>query len=158
MAKRKYRIDWEKYTHKFWSRVDVGGPNDCRPWIKGLDAKGYGRTFFAGRRVLAHRVALFLSGRLNPDRLHALHSCNNPPCCNPAHLRWGTQKENIRQAAQDGRFGCRKGELSPRAILTDAQALEIRASPETSAALARRFGVSRTAVYMVRAGRSFTHI
>jgi hypothetical protein len=39
-----------------------------------------------------------------PSRSNVLHSCNNIACINPAHLRWGSQSENIKQAVNSGRM------------------------------------------------------
>lgn len=46
------------------------------------------------RQVGAHRVSLALDGR-DPGPLDAIHSCDNPPCVNPAHLRPATTRENV---------------------------------------------------------------
>ncbi len=58
-------------------------------------------------RVLevAHRlVGLVMWGQapINPQtgkRMELLHVCNNPRCLNPAHLVWGTHKENMGASA-----------------------------------------------------------
>ena len=42
-------------------------------------------------------MSLTIKDGFMPD-LCALHSCDNPPCCNPTHLRWGTISENTREA------------------------------------------------------------
>jgi hypothetical protein len=44
---------------------------------------------------------------IDPHHLHALHSCDRPQCCNPAHLRWGTVTENMQDKIQRGRFKSR---------------------------------------------------
>ena len=83
----------------FWALVDrSGGPDACWPWIGRRFPNGYG--YFQGprplrRSVLAHREAWrFTNGEL-ADGLFALHHCDNPPCCNPAHLFTGTHTENM---------------------------------------------------------------
>lgn len=40
------------------------------------------------------------SGEMPPSNVHALHSCDVRLCCNPAHLRWGTHQENMRDRAE----------------------------------------------------------
>jgi hypothetical protein len=39
-----------------------------------------------------------------PNDRVVMHSCDNPPCVNPAHLRVGTQLENMRDAKSKGRL------------------------------------------------------
>ncbi len=81
----------------FWERVCVRGPDVCWPW-RGPTRKGYGHFHFRGKNTGAHRLALEFSGVPNPGGMHALHDpvkCNNRGCCNPAHLRWGTHRNNI---------------------------------------------------------------
>ncbi len=79
----------------------------CVEWTGPRNGKGYGQTvtFGAASDVPrgAHRLALFLAngGRLT-DGLLVCHRCDNPPCCNPAHLYEGTPKQNGRDRAERG--------------------------------------------------------
>lgn len=86
---------------KFWARVAKAGDEDCWPWKAGKTGAGYGVFYVKDgarlRPVSAHRFSLMLTtGRM--PKAFALHSCDNPACCNPAHLRWGAQRENVQDA------------------------------------------------------------
>ena len=78
-----------------------------------------------------------------------LHRCDNPPCCNPAHLFLGTHADNMadKAAKKRCRTGDFRGERNPNAKLSDAQRELIREAyatkRETQAELAARFGVSQ---------------
>ena len=152
-----------------------GGPEACWPWTMARDRRGYGRGGTHRGTFLAHRKVYLLSGG-SPAPV-VMHLCNNPPCCNPAHLRGGTQAENVAYTAKSGRHafhvnpdaparGARhgrhthpeataRGEGSGTHKLTEAQALAIMARPESAAALAREFGVTDTTVLAVRNGRTW---
>lgn len=80
----------EKQAARFWSGVNILGPSDCWKWTRELSNKGYGRFIANGHTVLAHRVAFTLGKEPIPSGLLICHSCDNPPCCNPAHLHWDT--------------------------------------------------------------------
>jgi hypothetical protein len=93
------------------------GPDDCWLWDGAQGAHDYGRVRAGGREdglTGAHRAVLevmdeatYLPGT-TPDRtgLVARHNCpsgDNPLCCNPAHLSWGTQADNVADTISRGR-------------------------------------------------------
>jgi DNA-binding transcriptional ArsR family regulator len=71
----------------------------------------------------------------------ALHSCDNPPCCNPAHLRWGTPQSN-----QDDRRERRRHLLPARRKMDYAEMARLHASGVRDAAIAKRLQVSHSTV------------
>lgn len=93
---------------RFWSRVVVGDRDECWPW-RGLplDAS-YGYLWYGGEFDGAHRVAWKLHNKKSPENM-ILHSCDNKPCCNPRHLRDGTQKENMEDMHRRGRRRSTRG-------------------------------------------------
>lgn len=129
---------------RFWSKVDIRGPDECWLWLASTNNKGYGQFRFEGTMRYAHRVAWKLTHGSFPAQ-HLLHSCDNPLCCNPAHLREGSQAENMadmvakgRQQRGEGRWNCK---------LTDAQVAEVRtlyvSGQWTQRELGAWFGVTR---------------
>lgn len=88
---------------RFWRSVDMGRVGDCWPWLGETNSNGYGLFYVLADRLLSHRVAYsFVNGDLHVDVV-VMHSCDNPPCCNPAHLSTGTQAQNIADAISKGR-------------------------------------------------------
>lgn len=90
---------------RFWQRVDVNGPahphrpesGRCWDWTGPLHSTGYGNVSApSGKSGYAHRMSFFLThGRMPSPGMYILHSCDRPRCVNPAHLREGTQQENV---------------------------------------------------------------
>jgi hypothetical protein len=67
------------------------------------DGHGYGSIYADGRLQKAHRVVWQVEHGPIPDGLHVLHQCDNPPCCNPAHLFLGTHADNMADKIAKGR-------------------------------------------------------
>src|SRR4051812_22074657 len=86
---------------RFWSKVDKTG--ECWLWTAYRDAAGYGRFGLAGKVQKAHRVSYELAVGPIPAGAHVLHSCDNPPCVNPDHLRVGSRIDNMRDKFMRGR-------------------------------------------------------
>jgi hypothetical protein len=92
-------------TALFWERVETRGEDDCWIWTAGLACRrGYGAFSHAGRSYRAHRFALTTrTGPPASPSLLACHTCDNPRCCNPKHLFWGTHKDNAQDCVAKAR-------------------------------------------------------
>lgn len=147
---------------RFWAKVDTtGGLLGCWPWQAATDPDGYGR-FNQGDNVTvkANRYALALSlGRPIGEGLHALHTCDNPPCCNPAHLYEGTPRQNADDKMARGRWGggWPSGERHHSARLTEDQVREIRrravAERLSESQLGTIYGVGQTTISKILRGK-----
>jgi hypothetical protein len=144
---------------RFWAKVDRRSPEECWPWKAGIH-RGYG-LFRAEKdrpMVRAHRYSWALANGPIPEGMNVLHRCDNPPCCNPAHLFLGTQLDNVEDCAAKGRRRPPSGENNGRAKLTAELVDQIRTEyrPGLQQALANKYGVSRATVSRVlrRAGWS----
>ena len=91
---------------RFWESVDIQGPDDCWEWQGSRLPSGYGQLHIWGDKnhLYAHRVTWEIAHGPVPDDLDICHSCDNPPCCNPAHLWAGTAKQNTWDSIRKGRF------------------------------------------------------
>lgn len=143
----------------FWNRVDRRGPDDCWEWLGARSSAGYGQIRLNGTLVYAHRHALSLDGRPPSSDQLVCHVCDNPPCCNPAHLFAGTPGDNSRDAATKGRTTL--GERNVWAKLTAADVLMIRKRSEAGEgrqSLASAYGVSPDSISRVTARRTWKHV
>lgn len=89
---------------RFWPKVKKRGPDDCWLWTARKGTHGYGMISSPGHGMLfAHRVCFAIHNGPIPSGLVVLHSCDTPACVNPAHLRLGTQGDNLRDMSAKGR-------------------------------------------------------
>lgn len=140
----------------FWDQL-VRTDSGCLVWPHATTDSGYGQLTWAGRRWLAHRLAwAFVHGE---PALPVLHSCDNPPCCEPTHLHLGTRADNSGEMVERGRS--LKGERQPNAKLTEAAVVELRrdhAAGTSLSTLAARYRMSISGVHGVVQRRSWKHV
>lgn len=177
---RKHYMAWHRATPKhlrtpapgisrltveerFWSKVDRSEDSDaCWPWKPPKDNKGYGEFFVSPERgkIRAHVFAVEVTtGEPCPPGKEGCHACDNPSCCNPAHIYYGTRQQNVDDMWQRDRG--RRGSRHVRARLAESQVLDIRvrfAAGDTAPALAAEFGVSGGCITDIVNGRNWKHV
>lgn len=154
----------------FWEKVERKTNDECWLWTGAVSSHGYGTVGWDGAMCLAHRVAAFLSGKLatpfwvpsRTDKTLVLHHCDNPLCCNPAHLFTGNFADNSHDCLTKHRHRTACGERHHSAKLNPQLVKEIRdqfAYEYASLAdLARKHGVSNTAIAKVVYGESYKQV
>jgi hypothetical protein len=142
------------------SRVDIDPETGCWLWTGYRMPDGYGQIARPqnGGRERTHRYSWEIHNGPIPAGIHVLHRCDNPPCCNPAHLFLGTNVDNVADKVAKGRqsrLGTgRRGEAHASAKLTDEQVRHIHRREMRGADYAELYGVHRWHVYAIQQGRS----
>lgn len=121
---------------------------------------------FQNRRQYTHRVSWQLHFGEIPNGLKVLHKCDNPGCVNPAHLFLGTQRDNLIDSINKGRYNCEgrasHGESNGSAKLTADDVSRLRAAYDATnrkygffAKAGREFGISSVQVRNIVLGKSW---
>lgn len=148
------------------------GTDGCWEWKGGRSEEGYGGFMFNYKRRSASRTSYEQNVGEIGEGLCVLHSCDNPPCCNPSHLFLGTNLDNIkdkvakgRQANGDkirsGQKNMRRGEGVGTSRLTAEVVMDIRRAElagDSKAKIARRFGISQSHASQIVSGQSWAHL
>lgn len=150
---------------RFLAKFDTATPDKCWEWKANTNGAGYGLLWSLehGRKVLAHRYSYeYFVGPLRDDEL-ILHSCDNPACVNPAHLRVGTHKQNVADMDLRGRRNTTPllGVENPNAVLTAEQVTALRidyCAGAGRAELASKYGVSPLSIHDYVSGGAWAHL
>lgn len=195
-------------VEKLKRRVRLDAETGCWLWQGGSFRRGYGAVWHQGRTVRAHRLMWTMIHGPIPACLFVCHACDNPPCCNPAHLFLGTHADNVadrdqkgRQARGDALSGDRNGSrrhpealargpqhsltmvrssprgddhwtsrrpdlvrrgssVSPRLLEQDVIEIRrcVRAGESSQIAMARQYGLSRSAMSAIVLRRTWRHL
>ena len=136
--------------------------NGCIEWQGPRDKNGYGRLSYNGRPMLAHRVAWHIANNsVSNTDLMICHHCDNPPCCNPAHLFVGTAADNVKDMWRKGREAALKPRVGSDVNTSKLTATDVRAilaSKLPSNELATKFGVTKEQINNIRSRRQWRHI
>jgi len=136
-------------------------PNSgCWLWEGTFRANGYGQFKRTGHRLeTASRSAWYIYRGDVPQKIDVCHKCDNPACVNPDHLFLGSRKDNMQDMIAKGRqrITILHGETNPSAKLNAKQVDEIRSSGGVPLGkLAALYGVSKSAIWSIRSGKSWT--
>jgi hypothetical protein len=155
---------------RFWAKVAQASNGECWQWVASKNHDGYGQFGLKGRSVRSHRIAYILANGLIPDGMFVCHRCDNPSCCNPAHLFIGTCADNNSDKLAKGRNvppppnstkTRRRGEKHHLAKLSEADVMEIRRRAslgETGTALGKEFGIGQQQASRLIKGKSWEHL
>tara|TARA_R110000868_G_scaffold123_6_gene1313 strand:- start:5 stop:613 length:609 start_codon:yes stop_codon:yes gene_type:complete len=183
-ASGRKKLSAEEIEHRFWKRVTRSDESSCWLWNGYTNHGGYGWASIGGIAQLTHRYAYSTQNPEIPKGLCVLHKCDNPPCCNPAHLFLGTNQDNVtdrdtkgRQCKGEARSAANKkgdehwSRMRPEMVtrgaavggskLTEEAVIEIRrlrAEGEKLKAIAILYGVTVPTVSMVVRRVTWGHV
>lgn len=150
----------------------MGYATPCWPWIA-AKTNGYGVVQYAGRIRRAHRVIYGIMVGAIPDKPFLLHSCDNPCCVNPDHLRPGTNQDNVDDMMSRGRHisggthtdpssaNYERGETHHAAKLTAETVRAMRTERECGdsfGAISRRHDIAIGHVFRIVTRKAWAHV
>lgn len=146
-------------VERFFNKIKIpeDRDNDCWIWTAGT-ADDHGYFWDGSSRIYAHRYMYQLMHGDLPDYGSAkkniiYHTCGNPLCVNPAHLRLGFRAT--------GKWNPH-GEKNPQAKATEKQVLKIRkeyaSGLYTQDTLAKRYNLAQMTISCIVRRKTWTHI
>jgi len=161
---------------RFCQYFRAGSPDGCWNWTGTKNRAGYGMIGIGGRsegHMIAHRYMYELVyGTKLPkgQSVVIMHTCDNPACVNPRHLRRGTMRDNILDMHQKGRAKwnpnppppkSRPGSANGNSKLTETDVARIRQrirDGERIEHLAREYNVRPTTLGWMRDRVTWKHV
>lgn len=147
---------WPERTSKerFYDKIFYS-PDGCHYWTGSINESGYGSFGIETKPVKtigSHRASYIFNKGPIPDGLHVLHKCDNRMCVNPDHLFLGTNYDNVQDAIRKGRTKHKNSKLNPDKVMY------IRASDHSVKELAIKFGVSTSAIRLIKNNVIWKHV
>lgn len=149
----------EEFVARFEAKILK--TEQCWEWTASCAGRGYGQMKLPKQRrqEYAHRLAYMIYIGAIPEKREVCHSCDNPKCCNPAHLFLGTSHDNHADMVSKNRHlaGVKNG----NAKLTEREVRQIRRCIEAGMPqrqIAQAFGVSQITVSRIKNRKRWDHI
>lgn len=147
------------FDDRFWSKVDIGNPEECWEYTEALHPSGYGSYWNPDIKdnVRSHVYAFEDAHRKLEDDEEIRHKCDNRSCCNPHHLTCGTRQDNMRDK-------CRRGRQNAvgTSVFDEEHVIRMRKlywnEGFSQNALAEVFGVSQPCVSNIVRGERYTNL
>lgn len=157
----KFTKDW--VLERFFNKVLIAPFNECWIWLGATSAGAsgfkYGCFWTGTKRMLAHRFSFEQFDRKLMSGERVLHRCDNPLCVNPAHLKAGTNADNVKDKISKGRQA--RGEKMNRGKTTSDDVLELRrmhAAGLSQSAIGRLFKLSSGTISKIINKELWKHI
>lgn len=107
-----HRLPDAEYNAKVLARIfarTITNERGCLVWqgpkIQSRNSRTwYGQSVYRNKTMTIHRIVISLTQRPAGVREVVMHECDNGLCCNPAHLKFGTTQENLKDAAAKGSY------------------------------------------------------
>ena len=152
-AKGQSKWQHRDLSERFWEKVNK--TDTCWLWTGARLKTGYGSVKGEEKVERAHRVAYKLVVGPIPAGGMLLHSCDNPLCVNPAHLRLGDKRENTKDALERGQHVTGSRHWKNKLSETDVKVIKAAlATGVTGRYLARQFAVDETTISQIKLGKS----
>jgi len=140
-----------KLTKQFYKRK-ILKQSSCPRGYKNVSI-GFDNKTFAPR---VSRLILMAFDRIPNSNEFACHNNSDPSDNRIENLRWGTQKDNMKDRIARGKYLC--GENHFMTKLTNNQVLEIYNSDELGTDLAKIFNVSTNTISRIRNGKLWKNL
>ena len=130
---------------KFLSLIDSeGGPASCWPFLGSTMGAGYGQMPSNKISRLAHRwIYTHLIGPI-PSGIVVMHICDNRLCCNPLHLKLGTQQDNLKDMNNKKRHGVHPKKCTSEKLQT---ILKFKNNGLTVPEIAKQIGYNKRTIF-----------
>jgi len=159
-CKKKFSKAFCSDTCRFMFYKDKDATTDCWIWKGRIREDGYGSIMISGKRKAAHRFSYEKFRGEIPEGYLVLHTCHNPPCVNPEHLRVGTVYENSMDMVAAKRH--KYGEKGTASKLKEEDVREIRAAYSkgdiSQQSLADAYNVTQVAIGCIIRGVTWKHL
>ena len=158
---RNIVLDPRHIARRLANGLDRIETDSCWEWRMAVNGDGYGMLTVTNRIIRAHRLAFALGVRAIKKGQVIRHTCDNPPCINPAHLLAGSQADNMQDAIRRGRIFILEplfSENNPSTKLTPEMVIEIKkrlALGEAQTSIVKDFDISTSSMSRINLGQTW---